>query len=41
MVTLVSVEMSVGSGPVVGFVAAVCAFVYSVAPTVFVAAVFW
>ena len=33
--------MSVGSGPVVGFVAAVYTFVYSVAPTILEAAVFW
>lgn len=41
MVSQVSVVMSVGSGPVVCFVATVCAFVCSVAPAVFVTAVFW
>ena len=33
--------MSVDSGPVVGFVAAVYTFVYSVASTILEAAVFW
>ena len=41
MISQMSVVVSVGSGPVVCYVASVCSFVCSVASAVFVAAVFW